>query len=307
MSLRVPRLALALALVAASALVAWVVSATGAHSASPPEPLAGVAHSQAEATQRALVMLDRAFVLGAVRVAGPASFPTAAPQDYRVQRRRWLMVAGSYATVLQSLRDHSPTGFSAGPSTLMPTAAFSIDGGGVTEYRLTGRENSSLHVLDVTANNLGHDRVSLRIDATVGWVPARTVAEAVPTGEADASLTRRSGETLGLEAARTLSPLQLQTLATTINALPTTVPDEYNACPTVSYTSALLTLPAQGSRPAYRIELTGCNEVHITVGGVAQPVLASDDQLDEQLTTLFAQEPPAHFRPPEFRRVAPTP
>ena len=299
---RVPQ---AVLLVLASALVVGMVTAGGAHSQGETDPLAGVAHSQSAATQRALVMLDRAFVLGAVRVSGPASFPTAAPQDYRVQRRRWLTVAGSYAAVLQSLRDHSPAGFSAGPVTLMPTAAFSIDGGGVTEYRLTGRQNSSLHVLDVTANNLGHDRVSLRIDATVGWVPPRTTAETIPSDEADAALTRRSGETLGLEPARTLSLLQLQTLAATINALPTTSPNQYDACPTVSYTSALLTLPAQGSRPAYRIELTDCHEVHITVGGVGQPVLAGDDQLDTQLTVLFAQPPTAHFRPPEVRR-APT-
>ena len=165
------RLSRALPVVSAAALAAGVVTATSARS-QPPDPLAGIAHSSAQADRQAVVILDRAYVLGAVRVAGPSSFPASSAQDHEVQHRRWYTVVGTLDAVMGRMSATPPPGFGPGYRLFHESSSSGDATGAVFMFVPPGQSDSGKYSLDVAAIDLGNGRVSLRLDATVSWALA---------------------------------------------------------------------------------------------------------------------------------------
>ena len=110
---------------------------------------------------RAIAMLDRAYIPGAVRVAGPPSMPVSTIESDAVQHSRWFTVTGSMDTVVALLRANPPSGF-----------AFSRR----APERHRGRARSSSSRRRTCERQPGRGRrvvepgrVSLRLEAVVGW------------------------------------------------------------------------------------------------------------------------------------------
>ena len=60
---------------------------------------------------RAIAMLDRTYIPGAVRVPGPSTMPVSTIESDAVQHSRWFTVTGSMDTVVALLRANPPSGF----------------------------------------------------------------------------------------------------------------------------------------------------------------------------------------------------
>lgn len=160
MDLRVPRVTLALTAVAVTLL------ALGLHRARATDPLSGDVHSPGAADQRALDLLDRAYVVGAVRVAGPDSVSASTIESDVVAHRRWYTVAGSLDTVVALLRANPPTGFAVSRQLFTEASSTGQGSGTIVEFQGANPASGSL---DVAAVSLSDHRVSLRLEAVVGW------------------------------------------------------------------------------------------------------------------------------------------
>lgn len=273
MNVRAP----ALAAVVVATLVVGVT--TRAHSQV--SSFFGVAHSAAEADQRAQAMLDRTYLLGAVRVEPPVSYRADHPHQYEVQDERWLSVGGTPIGVTDTIDAHPPAGFVFAPATELFVNGLTSQ----IELRPVGQQSSLMHVLDVTATAAGKGRVLVLVQAIVAWVPPRTAAETIPPDVMSGDLTSGFGDSPdeALLRHRTLTTAEVRALATALNARPTTSPYSGNACAEGNLGLATLTLP----NAIYQIDIGTCGQVQVQVGGVTQPNLAGGAALSSQIGELL--------------------
>src|SRR4051812_7538401 len=186
MALRTPTVALALTAVVTTTLV--VGAATRADSQV--ESFAGVAHSATQAAHRARAMLDRTYLLGAVRVQAPVTYRASHPHQYEVQDERWLSLSGAPSDVASMMVSHPPAGFTVSTARELTASANAV----ATEFRPVGQGTSLMHVLDVTATRAGVGRVLLLLQAVVAWVPPRSVAETIGPDVATGELSSGFGD-----------------------------------------------------------------------------------------------------------------
>ena len=282
MALRTPTLVVALTVALAATPVAGAVTRT--HRSV--ESFVGVAHSPAEADRRARAMLDRTYLLGAVRVDPPVAYRANHPHHYEVQDERWLSVNGTPADVTGQMLNHPPAGFAVTPAselTISPTAA-------ATELRPVGQGASLMHVLDVSATTAGVGRVLVLVQAVVAWVPARTAAETIGADVQSGLLASGFGGPDGA-VLRQLTTAEVRRLAATLNASPTASPYSGNACLEGLLGLAILTVPYGKGQAVYQMDIGACGQVQVQVNGVTQPNLAGGAALSSQIADLLGTTP----------------
>jgi hypothetical protein len=285
MALRTPAVALALTAVVATTLVVGV--ATRAHGQA--ESFAGVAHSAAEADHRARAMLDRAYLLGAVRVDPPSTYRADHPHQYEVQDERWLSLNGTPSEVADGLLAHPPAGFEVSRASELTRSPDAVG----TELRPTGQGTSLLHLLEVTATKAGTGQVLVLLQAIVAWVPPRTTAESLSPDVLTGDLSSGFGDSPDGARLRhrTLSTAEVRALAATLNARPTVSPYSGNACPAGNLGLAILTVPYRNGLALYQIDIGVCGQVQVQVDGVTQPNLAGGAALSSQIADLLGATP----------------
>ena len=165
---RVPRVAVALVVVTAGLLTIVL------HHGSSTDRLSGGAHTVAEAGRRAMLVLDRAYVLGAVRDPSPKGSLPETTDGGEVHVRRWYTVAGNLDTVVALMSANPPAGFAQGRKIYSEVSDSGSGSGSIVEFDDADPRAGSTQTLDVVAISLTGQRVSLRIDAIVDWVPLPT-------------------------------------------------------------------------------------------------------------------------------------
>ena len=250
------------------------------------ESFVGVAHSAADADRRARAMLDRTYLLGAVRVEPPVAYRADHPHQYEVQDERWLSVSGTPADVTGQLLNHPPAGFVVAPAselTISPTAA-------ATEVRPIGQGASLMHVLNVSATTAGVGRVLVLVLVVVAWVPARTAAETISTDVQSGRLASGFGGPDGA-VVRPVTTAEARRLAATLNASPTGSPYSGNAWPEGNVGLAILTVPYGKGQAVYQMDIGACGQVQVQVNGVTQPNLTGGAALSSQIADLLGTTP----------------
>lgn len=205
-------------------------------------------------------------------LAGPWSFPAT---GNLVDLHQWWLVVGSPHSVLAYIRAHPPRGSSLNGSSGSsgdPTNFAGLGFGWPADLRvLTSRE------LLVAAVQLPGGVTGLRVEAQDVWLTPRPASEQIPSDAARLRVTvsrgsRRLRGPLVYTTAKTLGAV-----AGLLNSLPAVQPGAEH-CPADRGTSVTLRFydPGGGQSVAdARVHDGVCGEVALSLGGEAQPPLAS--------------------------------
>ena len=279
------RLALAVTTVAAASVV--IATQSGDHHQA--VGVSGVAHSEREAADRARSMLDRTYLLGAVRVPPPAGYTSDHPHEYEVQDERWLAVAGTPVTLVHTLDADPPTGLvkaTADELTVSESAA-------ATELRPVGQGSSLIQLLDVSATNAGRGRAIVLVQAIVAWLPPRTAAETIGPDVTTGELSSGFGDSADAAALRQrlLTTTEVRALAAALDARPTVSPYDGDTCQEGALGLAILTVPHGRGVALYQIDIGSCGQVQVQVDGKTEPNLAGGAALSSQVEDLLYATP----------------
>lgn len=265
--------------VVALALVAAIVPASS--------PLKGDARSEAAATHRAQVILDRVQVPGGTRetLLREGQFTFGAPFPVPVEATRGWIVTGDREALIHSFRVHPPRGFAvSGDAIHFPTLAGQPATTGLFLVP-ADRPQSQMQRLSLDARGTGGGKVELLAQATVAWIPPRSKAEAVPAAVTSISLAAYVGQAI-TPLRRTVRAEDAVRLGRVLNGLPPTHQLTALDCPFNAAGVALLTVRNPRHVRVYNIPLAGCPFVTVTVDGVRQPDLAASARLRALLRKL---------------------
>jgi hypothetical protein len=124
-------------------------------------------------------------------------------------------------------------------------------------------------------------KTALRVDAQVTWQPARPASEKVPAAAKAVTISEDLGGNQGKKKppkpVTITNPAKVSKLIKLIDGLPLAQPGVFG-CPADFGDSLTLTFRAGRGTPALAaatVDLSGCGLVSFTIGGKAQPTLAS--------------------------------
>ncbi len=151
-----------------------------------------------------------------------------------------------------------------------PPAGFSYGGGGSStivnsnNYTQTSLDSPDAQII-VSYQSVAADRVDIRVDAQVIWLPVKTVAEMIPTTLARATLaytgpssTFGTGDTTPKPKHKTvvLTGAKLRRLIAALNPLPTEAPGE-RSCPADFREQAVITMRFDGQKVVDQLDIGG--------------------------------------------------
>ncbi|HEY6789745.1 MAG TPA: hypothetical protein VI365_20800, partial [Trebonia sp.] len=208
---------------------------------------------------------------------------------YEIRETSWWLAPGSAAAILAWETAHLPRAFtpasgasSGGPGTIPVTGEFYELRGGPSV--LTGQ------YLIVSVADLGRGKTAIRVDAEVGYRPARPAGEKVPPTARAVTITAVSGYS-GATAPRpaTITSLSaVRTLAALVNGLQlsTAAPDA--PCPMARGLVLKLTFRATAAGPTLAVAQGpgGCDTLALTVAGKEWPLLGSPGAFSTQVLRI---------------------
>lgn len=212
--------------------------------------------------------------------AGVLKHPNQVPGDPDlVDRAAWFTASGTPTSVLAWEKQHIPHEFTlmgndtvGAPPLVQPTTTDMYSLPPVDDV-LDSRQ------LLVEAVRDG-DGTAIRIDAQVTWLPARTASDQVPARAKAVTITMNAdpnhrGEKLPTPTTIT-DPAKVRKVTALINSLPVYTPGLRGCLPDQIGASLTLTFRASPQGPplaATTSQLSGCQDITLTIGGNRQPDL----------------------------------
>lgn len=208
---------------------------------------------------------------------------------YEIRETSWWLAPGRAAAIIAWETAHLPATFtrgpaasSGGPGTIPVTGQFYELRGGPSV--LTGQ------YLIVSVADLGGGKTAIRVDAEVGYRPARPAGEKVPATARAVTITAVSGYS-GATAPRpaTITSVSVvRTLAALVNGLKLSTAPPDAPCPMAPGLILKLTFRATAAgRPlAVAQGPEGCSTLALTVAGKEWPLLGSPGAFSTQVLKI---------------------
>ena len=224
---------------------------------------------------------------GRISLAALAVEPAQPPTPDAVLRTSWWRVEGQPAAVLTWEGEHRPAGFSsAGVGWIGASEHFEVfslpDVPGVLTERW----------LLVSVASDGPGRTAIRVDAEVGWEPAKPVGERIPAAAKVVTVTPIAGGEPLPAADRPVTLTDQATvtrIAAVVDGLPLFPPGAYHCPADDGGTGILLTFRTALSGPALAVvtgQASGCSPVAVRVEGRSMPTLWHGSQLEQQVIDI---------------------
>lgn len=256
---------------------------THAAGTGPAAPAAKAASPQQRAgTDAASILSSFVPPQGAVRLTSAPGKTLSAPVALRggeniVQKTSYWKVKGSPQAVLAWEKAHLPRKFTAtGGGTVAGPGPQQVQEDNFTLPPVTGVLPA--RGLEVAAASAGAGQTAIRVDSRVTWVQSKPASERIP---ATAKVVTFSGASGMVAGAKHPSPVtitsaaEVKRLESLVDGLPL-LPPGVRSCPADLGQSVQMTFSAtKGGAPLAVVTApaSGCQGVHVTVGGQSQPVL----------------------------------
>lgn len=198
----------------------------------------------------------------------------------------WWTVPGTAAAVSAWILKHPPAGFVTGDR------SGDIHGETTYDYDYPQGVAAPETLLGISVAQDG-DRVDVRAQAQVVYLPTRTPVETIPASVTSAEAVYQppnqglaTNVTPSPRRTATVTGADLRLLITTLNGLDGQSP-VMHSCPAPDGEEAFVTFGYGGHRVVFHVELNGCGGVEVSSDGVPQQELRLDEALYAALHTAL--------------------
>ena len=186
----------------------------------------------------------------------------------------WWSLPGTAADVITYLKSHPPTGF--GIANINSTLTLHGESG-LEFVPLASKGPQTLFEAGIAQDG---ERVDIRVQLQVGYLPTRTAIETIPASVSTGSAVYQpptwglpNNATPAPRRTATLSAADVRVIADALNGVDARSPIEHS-CPAPSGEEAWFTFRYSGHTVVFHVALNGCGGVVVTADGVPQPELS---------------------------------